>query len=264
MKSTNKGKATNKGTNKGKSVKAQTIAPMVEKSTNEKKSAGKENTMENEVKGLVPMATMEETSANMSVRVIQGKKKNKLAESLEKYLREQVSALDAIGKLASIQIAYKDFVSAFANYNGDTVSATSLDLHKDIYTVCHKLAKERKASGAERIPVLMTQGGATVGTFCTVKTSRYDEFYSMADKAEQSRAERKSKGNGKSKATAETTEQSNGAEQSADYTAIDTAEKATTAILLLIEKYGANLNTSAIYTALDACLPSANDTTASA
>lgn len=133
------------------------------------------------------------TANNYQFAVVKGKKVSKIRNRLYEFITSEfgLQKNNRYG-LELMNIGYKKFVSRFAKFDYETnsVSDASLDLHVDIVATLFKIATEYKNSNMERIPVLkINSDGAEC--LCTVKTELYDEFYNSSVKAEETKAKAK-------------------------------------------------------------------------
>lgn len=184
--------------------------------------------------------------------IVCGKKAAKIGEKVETYLNNALAAAAAANAETTIQTSYSTIAKEFALWNDATatVSAASLDLYAIFQAACYRIAKQRKENNAARIPLLKTtKDNAAAAIFCTVETAYFDTYYAANEKAAaaaEKAAETKAANKAKAAAEKET------AEKAAEKVEkVDTAEKATAAILTLIAAYGGKLDTAAIIAAAE-------------
>ena len=187
--------------------------------------------------------------------IIKGGKKKNIREELTNYLTSQFNALYVTSKINTFQMKVSDVIKQFLEESDNKINASSYDLNALIQEITFELAKDYRET-EKRIPCIKANS-SNVAILMTCDKSKFDDFYSKNVKFEEAKAKAKATKEAKAKeeeATCEawTTENiSNGI-------TIDSAEKATIAIMLLLEKYNNELDLQAIQKTIDTLLPSAN------
>lgn len=105
---------------------------------------------------------------------IKGKdgKNTKVVESLKDFLNTSfVNKGERIG--------YANFVKAFANWNNDktTVNASTMDLHKAIFTACYQIASFNKSHNIDLLPIFTSDKDSKVSVVSVVSVADFDKYY---------------------------------------------------------------------------------------
>jgi len=187
--------------------------------------------------------------------IIKGGKKKNIREELTNYLTSQFNALYITSKINTFQMKVSDVIKQFLEESDNKINASSYDLNALIQEIIFELAKDYRET-EKRIPCIKANSN-NVAILMTCDKSKFDDFYSKNVKSEEAKA--KAKATKEAKAKEE--EKDNEAwttENISNGVTIDSAEKATIAIMLLLEKYNNELDLQAIQKTIDTLLPSAN------
>ena len=193
------------------------------------------------------------TEENYSNSVIKGSKCKDVKNELMNYLQSQFNALyiTSSDNIATFQLKVSDVIKQFLVISDNKINASSYDLNATIQDVVFEIASIYKKNGEKRIPCIKANSN-NVPILMTCDVSKYDFFYeknlkSLAtiEKSKKAREEKAKKEEEEKKAREE---EEKAREENTIY--IDSEEKASHYILLLLAKYGNKLDIDAIKDAI--------------
>lgn len=231
----------------GKAKKTSVKNAMTVKSNTVKSNTVKENPSK-EVKVI--------TEENFNNSVVKGGKCKDVKNEVKNFLTSQFNALYLTNNVSTFQLKVSDVIKQFLVINDSKINASSYDLNALIQDVVFEIATDYKNNGEKRIPCIKANSN-NVAILMTCDVSKFDYFYSKNVKSLESKEKAKKTREEKAKKASEEKEKLT-TDNICDGVKIDNADKATTCIMLLIAKYGNELDLNAIQETLDTYLKNAN------